>query len=129
MEVQFSCTELEVSRSGFYAWLNRPTSQREIANSALEQKIKEIHGESRSTYGLPRIKAKLAQDGYSCGKGRIGKIMKNAGISGITKMRFKVRTTDSNHSNPIAPRIFKTEEASSHPVRPNQVWASDISYM
>jgi putative transposase len=55
--------------------------------------------------------------------------MKEAGISGLIKRRFKVRTTDSNHNNPIAERVFKTEEVSTHPTGPNQLWASDISYL
>jgi transposase InsO family protein len=55
--------------------------------------------------------------------------MKNAEISGLIKKRYKIRTTDSNHSDPIAPRIFQTEEPATHPTRPNELWASDISYV
>ncbi len=55
--------------------------------------------------------------------------MKKAGISGLIKPRFKVKTTDSNHENPIAERVFKTEEPSTHPVKPNEIWASDVSYI
>jgi putative transposase len=118
-----------VSRSGFYAWKDRPESKRDQDDRSLEVKVKQLHKESRGTYGLPRLRERLKQVGYSCGKNRVAKIMKNAQISGIIKKRYKIRTTDSNHSNPISPRIFKTEEPSSHPTRPNQLWASDISYI
>jgi len=118
-----------VSRSGYYSWLDRPESIREREDKWIEEKLKEIHRESRATYGLPRLKESLRQAGYCCGKRRIVKIMKKAGISGYIKKRFKVKTTDSKHSSPIAPRIFKTEEDSTYPTRPNQLWASDISYI
>jgi putative transposase len=127
--VQLGCRELGVSRSGYYSWMNRPESHQKKENQVLTQKIKEIHQESKGTYGLPRLRESLKNLGYSCGKSRIHKLMKNAEISGLMKKRFKVRTTDSNHSDPIAPRIFQTEEPSTHPTRPNQLWASDISYI
>lgn len=92
-------------------------------------KIRIIHKDSRETYGLPRIKATLKNEGQSCGKARIENLMKKAGICGVTKAHFKPRTTDSNHDHPIADRIFRTEDASTHPTGPNQQWASDISYI
>jgi putative transposase len=127
--VKLCCKVLEVSRSGFYAWLDRPESERKRANGVLIEQIKSIHKSSRGTYGLPRIKADLKNVGVSCGKARLENLMKKAGISGLIKRRFKVRTTDSNHNNPIAERLFKTEDASTHPVAPNRLWASDISYI
>lgn len=129
IEVSLSCKVLEVSRSGYYAWVSRPVSQREQENQVLLAEMRRIHNESRGTYGLPRIREKLKQVGKSCGKGRIEFLMKKAGICGLTRKRFKVKTTDSNHDLPIAPRIFKTEEIITHPSRPNQIWASDISYI
>jgi len=124
-----SCEILEVSRSGFYAWNDRPFSQRERENRELKLKVVELHRQSRGTYGVPRIYAHLKAIGCSSSKNRISKLMKKAGISGIIQRRFKVRTTDSNHNDPIAERIFKTEELSTHPQKPNQVWASDVSYI
>lgn len=127
--VELMCKVLGVSRSGYYAWIKRPESERKKQNDVLIAEIRRIHDESRGTYGLPRIKEKLKILGRKCGKTRVAKLMKNAGISGLQKRRFKVKTTDSNHGNPIAERIFKTEEKITHPVRPNQVWASDITYI
>ena len=61
------CRVLGVSRSGYYAWVQRPVSAREVANQALSQHIKEIHQQSRETYGSPRIQAELAAQGLKCG--------------------------------------------------------------
>lgn len=129
VSVTLSCKTLEVSRSGFYAWQDRPQSRRSQDNVILMEKIKIIHNYSRRTYGLPRIKEELNLIGYSCGNGRISNLMKKAKISGLNKARFKPQTTDSNHSLPVAERIFKTEDPVTHPTRPNESWASDISYI
>jgi len=129
ISVSLSCETLEVSRSGFYAWQDRPQSQRDQDNVVLMEKIKTIHEDSRRTYGLPRIKKELSHLGHSCGKERIANLMKKAGISGLIKARFKPQTTDSNHALPVAERIFKTEDPVTHPIRANETWASDISYI
>lgn len=129
VDIKLICNELGVSRSGYYSWMTRLESPRKIENNMLSNKIRELHEESRGTYGLPRLRVKLKEEGFSCGKERISNLMKNAGISGLIKKRFKVRTTDSKHSSPIAPRIFQVEESATHPTRANQVWASDISYV
>lgn len=129
IEVNLSCKTLEVSRSGYYAWLIRPESARQQQNARLIAEMKQIHADSRGTYGLPRIMAKLKALGRSCGKARIDSLMKKAGISGLTRPRFRVQTTDSKHDLPIAKRIFKTEDKQTHAEKPNQIWASDISYI
>jgi putative transposase len=127
--VSLCCMILGVSRSGFYAWQSKPASSHQIKNDELLNEIKTIHSESRGTYGLPRIKAALKNMGQSCGKTRIENLMKKANISGLIKKKFKVKTTDSNHDQPIAERIFQTEEPHTHPIKQNQVWASDITYV
>lgn len=129
MSVQLSCQTLCISRSGYYSWLKRPESDRQKQNSDLVVELKTIYAESRETYGLPRIKEKLKSIGKSCGKQRLSRLMKEAGICGKIKRKFKVKTTDSTHSNPIAERIFKTEEIHTYPESKNKVWASDITYI
>ncbi len=129
ISVQLSCEVLGISRSGYYAWQIRPESERKMNNDALIVELKNIHKESKGTYGLPRLQGCLKTKGISCGKSRIRALMKKAEISGLIQRRFKVRTTDSNHDNPIAQRIFKTEEPATHPRKPNEVWASDISFI
>ena len=91
--------------------------------------IVKIHEESRGTYGAPRIVAKLKQSGQNVGENRVGRLLKEKGISGLVRKKFKVVTTDSNHDSPIAERVFKNEESATHPTRMNQVWASGISYI
>ena len=123
------CTVLQVSRSGYYAWVKRPASVRAQQNQELIEDMKRIHEESRETYGEPRIRAQLRQDGKPISKGRVYRLMKIAGICAETKRAFKVMTTNSNHDHPIAPRHFKTEDSATHPTKPNVVWASDVSYI
>lgn len=129
ISVAISCRTLELSRSGFYSWCNRPPSHRDQSNQILELEIKKLHQQSRGTYGVPRIREKLRASGYFTGKQRVSKLMKKVGISGLYKPRFRVKTTDSQHSNPIADRVFQVEEVKTHPKRPNEVWASDVSYL
>jgi putative transposase len=127
--VKLSCLVLNLSRSGYYEWRDRPVANRQLNNEILISEIKIIHNESRGTYGLPRIKAVLKNMGKSCGKTRIENLMKKASISGLIIKKFKINTTNSNHKLPTAERIFKTEEPHTHPVKQNQVWASDITYV
>jgi len=129
VSVKTFCEVLLVSRRGYYAWLKRPTSERAMQNENLLVEMKRIHSESRGTYGVPRMMEALKALGKSCGKRRVGVLMKKADISGLIKKKFKIKTTNSDHKSPIAPRIFKTEEPHTHPTKANQVWASDITYV
>ena len=97
------CTVLEVSRSGYYAWLNRPCSTRAAAESSLRVKIRALHAASRGTYGSPRIKLDLDRPGQRVGRHRVARVMREAGLQGRTKRRYRVVTTDSRHTEPIAP--------------------------
>jgi putative transposase len=129
LPVKLCCQTLKVSRSGYYASLGRPESARKLKNDLLVSEIKQIHKDSRATYGLPRIQAELKNKGIPCGKNRLTTLMKQAGISGLSKRHYKVKTTDSRHAKPIAERVFKTEETATHPTGPNKIWAGDISYI
>ncbi len=123
------CRELAVSTSGFYAWLKRPLSKRKKEDERIWQKIKKHWDDSRKTYGRRRIAKKLRQDGEVIGKNRVSKIMKLNGIQGVGKKKFKPQTTTSNHSLPVAERIFKTEVAESQVTKVNQYWGGDITYI
>jgi transposase InsO family protein len=127
--VKLCCHVLELSRSGYYSWKARVESERKKRNDELTAQVLAIHRESRGTYGLPRIMSSLKDLGKGCGKSRLSNIMKIAQISGLIKKKFKIKTTDSNHDGPIAPRVFQIEEPHTYPIRPNQVWASDITYI
>ena len=129
IEVKLTCLVLDVSRSGYYAWLTNLAGLREVENAKLVMEIKKIHVESLGTYGLPRIHKALEQSGQKHGRGRIKRLMKKVGISGLLKNVFKIKTTDSAHSFPIADRVFETENKATHATRPNEVWVSDITYI
>lgn len=128
-DVNQCCRILKVSRSGYYAWLNRPLSERAAENIRLAEQIKRHWEESRKTYGLPRLHEKLKNDGINIGKSRVSKIMKSNNIKGAGKKKFKIMTTDSNHELPIAARVFQTENHNIQVTRLNQYWGGDITYI
>ena len=120
------CKTLEVSRSGFYAWLGRGESDRARDDRRLTALIVGVFDESRGTYGVPRVHHVLMQRGEPCGHNRVARLMRKAGLRSKTKRRFRVKTTDSKHGNPIAPdRLDQDFRASAA----NKVWVSDITYI
>lgn len=126
--IRLLCQLLEVSPSGYYDWRQRRAqpSHREMENQDLRQQIKSIHTRSRQTYGAPRVQADLRKAGRQHGRNRIARLMKEEGLCGRQKGRYRLKTTDSNHDQPIAPN--RLAEAP-WPVQPNQVWVGDITYI
>ncbi len=123
--VGLMCRVLEVGRSGFYTWLNRPESPRSRENRRLIVEIKAIHQESRQTYGSPRVHADLKDKGYTIGKHRVARLMRLNGI--VSKHRRKFRaTTDSRHNYPVAENKLQRRFDASEP---GQCWVSDITYI
>ena len=117
---------LEVSRSGYYRWLKSPESKRAQAARQLTVKIRRIHEENQARYGSPRVCQQLRRQGLQTSENRVARLMRAAGLRARPKRAFRPRTTDSNHSNPIAPNRLKTEGV---PTAPNQVWVTDITYI
>ena len=93
----------------------------------MEKIIVEEFEKSKATYGSPRIHQCLKDRGISCSVNTVAKVMKNVGIGVKVKKKFIPQTTDSNHNNPISPRVFKSEDLL--PQSPNEVWAGDITYI
>lgn len=122
------CANLAVSTSGYYDWQKRRRSAppRTVANQTLTQQIQAIHEQSRQTYGSPRLQAELRRQGARHGRNRIARLMRQAGLCGRQKARYRVRTTDSNHDQPIAPNHLAQAPK---PTAPNQLWVSDITYI
>ena len=122
------CAVLEVSCSGYYDWVNRCTEPgpRAQENARLAVQITQIHLESRKTYGSPRIQQKLLKVGHSHGRNRIARLMRQQKLCGRVKGRFRVRTTDSHHDQPIAPNRLAELPA---PTAANQIWLGDITYI
>ena len=91
--VRVLCRSLGVSSSGYYAWLERPASARAVADAALTATIHAIHTVSRGTYGAPRIHAELVDPGGAygvrCGRKRVARLMREAGLQAKGKKRFK----------------------------------------
>lgn len=129
VDVSVACEVFNVSTSGYYQWLNRLPSQRRRRDKVLCDLISKFYFESRGTYGSPRIYRKLKSQGEKCSQKRVARIMRENDLSGASKKRFKVQTTESNHNLSIAERKFKIEEVESTVTTPNQVWASDITYI
>jgi putative transposase len=124
--IQTLCAVFEVSASGYYGWRSRLTnpSPRSRQNQALAQTIKTVHAASRQTYGSPRIQIELRKTGARHGRNRIARLMRQQGLCGRQKARYRVRTTDSNHDEPIAPNRLKEAPK---PTAPDQVWVADIT--
>jgi putative transposase len=122
------CELLEVSPSGYYDWQKRRETPgpRAQENQVLRQKIKIIHAGSRRTYGSPRVLAQLRKEGGQHGRNRIARLMKEEGLCARPKGRYRVRTTDSNHQEPIAPNRLAQAAA---PTAINQIWVGDITYI
>jgi putative transposase len=122
------CETLDVSPSGYYAWRRRPgqPSRRAQEEVGLRQTILLVFRESRQTYGSPRIQIQLRRWGHRHGRNRIARLMRQQGLWGRVRKRFKVRTTDSDHDLPVAPnRLAKRPP----PTQTNQVWIGDITYI
>ncbi|ACL75837.1 Integrase catalytic region [Ruminiclostridium cellulolyticum H10] len=119
------CRLLNISRSGYYAWVKRPESLRKKRNTELLEKIRRIHKVSRETYGSPRVTNALKNEGIKCGKNRIAKLMKENNIAAKTRKKFKA-TTNSNHNYPVADNILNQDFTA---YKPNQIWVADITYI
>jgi putative transposase len=119
------CNALDVSRSGYYAWSKRPPSSRSQEDQQLCEKIQEIHQNSRQSYGSPRIHHSLLAAGFKIGRQRVIRLMGDLGISARTKRRF-VKTTDSEHSLPVAENVLSRNFTTGEP---DQAWVADITYI
>ena len=116
---------LNVSASGFYAWLDRPLSEWAKAEGRLEVEIKAAHKRTRQTYGAERLQRELAEHGVRVGICRLKRIRRKLGLYCKQKRKFKA-TTDSKHKLPVTENILKQQFKV---YEPNTVWVSDITYV
>jgi putative transposase len=121
--VRVMCAVLEVSASGYYAWRERPESRRAAADRELLTEVRRVHANSRRRYGSPRVHAALRSEGKRVGRNRVARLMHRNGIQARQKRRFR-KTTDSNHSFPLAPNLLARQFTAA---APNKVWLADIT--
>ena len=120
------CRVLDVSHSGFYAWLGRGESAHDREDSRLEALIRSIHDDNRFVYGAPRVHKALQRSGVVCSRKRVARIMRRIGLRSKATRRFRIQTTDSKHAHPIAPDLLRRNFSAS---APNRAWVSDITYI
>ena len=122
------CRTLKVSKSGFYGWRGRAPSARAKADALLSERIALIHRDSRETYGAPRIHFELRMLGIRCGRKRVARLMREAGVFGCGGRRRKARTTLRPHTEgtPPAPDLVKRNFT---PGAPDRLWVADITYV
>jgi putative transposase len=120
------CRLLQISRSGFYAWLDRPMSERARADLALTAKIEAIHRRSRGVYGAPNIHAELADDyQIRVGRKRVARLMRAASLRGATLRRYVVTT----QLDLQAPRAVDLVERQFYADGPDRLWVADVTYI
>jgi putative transposase len=120
------CEVLEVSRSGYYAWRDRPASPQNRRRAELAVKIQAVHAEHRKVYGSPRIFKALRAQGEQVSENTVAKVMRLQGLRGKVKRKFVPRTTNSAHAQPIAPNVLARQFTAQ---APNRKWAGDITYI
>ena len=119
------CRLLGVSASGYYAWRDRRPSARAAADAALLARIKAIHAASRRTYGVPRIHAELAAAGIFVGRKRVARLMRAAGLKGVSRRKWVGTTQRAKDARPapdLVARDFRAEA-------PDRLWVADITYI
>ena len=112
------CRVLGVSPSGYYAWCTRPASKRKQRDGELLRRIRTIHLASRETYGRPRLVAELKDEGVRVGGKRVARLMRAAGIVGVSR-RKQVFTTVRDRDARPPPDLVERKFAAA---APNQLW-------
>jgi transposase InsO family protein len=122
------CRVLAVSRAGYYAWRARPLCERVREDRVLTEKIRQIHRQVKERYGSPRVRMELRALGIRCGKHRVARLMRRAGITAKSTRTFRV-TTQSAHEHPTAPNVLDRQFALERHRTPDRTWAADLTYI
>lgn len=121
--VRLMCRSLRVSASGYYAWRVRAESDRTVYDRELTRAIRRIHAESDGTYGSPRVHADLKAEGFNCGRVKVARLMRKAGLKGCPKRRFRVT---SKRGHVIASNLLEQDFSAE---TTNRRWASDTTFI
>ncbi len=119
------CRTLGVSPSGYYARSKRPPSERSRADAELTARMKTIHERSDGTYGAPRIHAELAEVGMSIGRKRVARLMRAAGLVGVSRRKWICTTVRDRDARPAPDLVERNFVAQG----PNALWVADITYI
>jgi putative transposase len=119
------CRLLGVSTSGYYAWLGRRPSRRALADASLTELISEIHARSWGSYGAPMIHAELADRGIRVGRKRVARLMRVAGLQGVTRRKKVFTTRRASNTRPAPDLVDRNFIATG----PNELWVADITYI
>ena len=120
------CRVLKVSTSGYYAFLKAPVGKRQARRAELAEHIRVVHEESRRVYGSPRVHRALLNRGVKRNRKTVARIMREEGIRSKVKRKFRVRTTDSNHTFPVAENVLDRKFIAA---KPDAAWLCDITYI
>ncbi len=124
--VSVLCRLLEVSRSGFYAWLTRPKSPRALADEVLTEQIRTAYNLNRKLYGAPRVHAELADLGVHVGRKRVARLIRNADLVGCHRRKRSFSITQQDPKGDVAPDRVDRQFAAT---KPNQLWVADVTYV
>lgn len=119
------CAVMQVSRSGYYAWREHPEDERATRNRELLQHIRHIHMQSRQAYGAKKTWLALNAQGVTCGKHRVARLRKQAGIEARRKRRFRL-TVENHATAPAAPNLVQRQFQVS---QPDRIWVGDMTFI
>jgi putative transposase len=119
------CRVLGLSTSGYYAWGQRAPSARSQSNALLLERIRLIHERSGGTYGAPRVHAQLNHEGVAVGYNRVARLMREAGLRGVSRRRWLCTTRRDRTAPPAADLVQREFSAQA----PDQLWVADITYV
>jgi putative transposase len=124
--IAIMCRVLEVSRSGYHAWVRRPPSPRALEDARLTARIRVLHKQRREVYGSPRIWSDLVlDDGERIGRKRVERLMRQAGLSGLITKKWRattIRVPGVRVADDLLDRNFAAGA-------PNRCWVADITYL
>lgn len=119
------CSVMRVSRRGYYDWLKRPVSVRELANRELLGEIKRVFYAHWEVYGAPRVDRTLIDQGIECGLNRVARLMRRSGLVPKTIKKFRVTTDSRKSRHPASNRLARQFRAS----KANEKWVADVTYI
>jgi putative transposase len=126
LSVRAMCRVLGVSHSGYYDWRDRAPSARALGNAVLTEAIRQVHKASDETYGMPRVRAQLRQQGHCVSSKRVARLMQQAGIRGVSRRRgFTVTTERDKRQRPAPDLVNRRFRADA----PNELWVADMTYI